>query len=66
MWISLTIDTTLLGCDTTKTLCWLYSILGDWITAVINDLWGEQVTVEDEDDRIVVASMIKATVMSNI
>ena len=46
VWVSLTIDIKLVGCDTTEITCWLYSMLGDFSTGVTDE--GEDgKTVED-------------------
>ena len=60
--VSLTTDTKLFGCDM---FCWLCSTLGDCITGVTDNCWGEWLTVivEDEDDRTLGAksTVVKCT-----
>ena len=50
VWVSLTLDTTLLGFDTTTMFCWLCSTLGDWITGVADDVWSGKLW-EDKDGK---------------
>ena len=65
VWVSLTIVTQLFGCVITEMFCWLYSILGDFIPGVVDDVWYKQsiVIVEDEDGKTVgvTSAMIKYT-----
>jgi len=62
VWLSLTIVTLLFDCDITEIFCWVYSILGGFISETIDDCcWGKQFifTVEDEEGKTVLHSLAK-------
>jgi len=61
VWLSLTIVTLLFGCDTTEMFCWVYSLLDDLISEIIDDRWGTQLTftVEDEEGKSILHSLAK-------